>query len=144
MKNMTVKEIMVRNPVLISPDTTLQEAAAKMRDTDCGVLPVGTKNNIEGVITDRDIVIRALASGKNPAKERVADYMTANALYCNEADTVKQAAAYMKKNNVGRLLVRSSGGEMSGLLSFGCILRKDTNADEVAEIITGIKGQKAA
>src|ERR1035437_8463518 len=100
MKNVTVKDLMVKNPVLISPDTTLQEAAAKMKSIDCGILPVGTKNKVMGMITDRDIVVRALSESLDPMEEKVGDHMTTKVLFCKETDTIKQAAALMKKHGV--------------------------------------------
>src|ERR1035437_2647557 len=100
MENMTVKDLMASNPVFIDPEATLKDAATKMSSVDCGVLPVGTKDNITGMITDRDIVIRAISKGKDPAKEKVKDYMTAKALFCKEKDTIKQAASLMKDGSV--------------------------------------------
>ena len=70
MKDIKVKDVMTVNPVLIDPNSTLQEAAELMKFIECGMLPVGTKNELEGVITDRDIVIRAIATGKNPAESK--------------------------------------------------------------------------
>jgi CBS domain-containing protein len=96
------------------------------------------------MITDHDIVIRALAKGKDPAEERVEDHMTAKALFCKETDTIKEAASIMKKNKISRLLVKNGNGGISGILTFGCILRKHDNADEVADVITGVKKRKAA
>ena len=72
MQNTQVKDVMAKDIVMISPDDTLQQAACKMQEADCGVLPVGTKDNIAGVITDRDIVIRAVCKGLDPASEKCA------------------------------------------------------------------------
>ncbi|QQG37450.1 MAG: CBS domain-containing protein [Micavibrio aeruginosavorus] len=135
---------MVKNPALIGPEATLKDAAAKMESVDCGVLPVGTKGKITGIITDRDIVIRAISKGKDPAKENVANHMTAKAFFCKETDTIKEAASLMKKNKISRLVVKDNSGDVSGILSFGCILREDASAEEVADIITRVKAKKAA
>jgi len=87
-----VQELMKENPEVIKPDATLREAAQKMKEIECGVLPVGTKDNLQGMITDRDIIIRAVAEGKDPAKEKVRDYMTDEAHACKETETLQDAA----------------------------------------------------
>ena len=71
-----VKDLMWSEPPMVSPDATLKEAAAKMTEVDCGVLPVGTGSKVEGIITDRDIVVRAISKGKDPSRERASDFMT--------------------------------------------------------------------
>ena len=144
MKAMTVKDLMAKNPTVISPEATLQEAAAKMKSIDCGVLPVGTKSKVTGMITDRDIVIRALSEGKDAAEEKVGDHMTAKALFCKETDTIKQAATLMKKHGVSRLLVKNGGSGVTGILSFGRILREVHDVDEIAQAMSGMKHRKAA
>ncbi len=145
MKAMTVKDLMVKNPTVISPDATLQEAAEKMKSLDCGILPVGTKTKVTGIITDRDIVVRALSDNKDPMHEKVGDHMTGKALFCKETDSIKQAATLMKKHGVSRLLVKNgNGNSVTGILSFGRIMREVDNVDEIAQVMTGIKHRKAA
>ena len=144
MKNLIVKDLMVKNPALISQDDTLLDAAVKMKKIDCGVLPVGTKNKVIGIITDRDIVIRAVSQNKHPMLEKVGDHMTAKILFCKETDTIKQAASLMKKHGVSRLLVRNGNSSVTGILSFGRILREVDNVDEIAHVMAGIKHRKAA
>jgi CBS domain-containing protein len=131
----TVKELMTPHPTLISPNATLEEAAQKMKNVDCGALPVGTENKLKGIITDRDIVIRALAGGKNPATEKVMDYMTKTVFACNENDTLEDAAEKMRQHKVSRLVVRNKEGRVTGILSFGGILRNDASAREVAGVV---------
>lgn len=135
MKNTKAMELMTKSPVLISPDATLKEAAEHMRDVECGVLPVGTAENLEGMITDRDIVIRAVAKGKDVEKEKVKDYMTEEVYACNEQDTLEQAAEKMCEHQVSRLIVRDKDDKVSGILSFGCMLRKNGNTEEVSKVV---------
>ena len=68
---MQIREIMTREPVVIGPDMVLKEAAERMRDLNSGVLPVGQKDRVVGMLTDRDITIRATAAGKDPNPTRV-------------------------------------------------------------------------
>jgi CBS domain-containing protein len=130
-----VQELMTSHPEMISPSATLQQAAKRMKAVKCGALPVGTENKLKGIITDRDIVIRALAEGKSPAKELVGDYMSTPVFACNEMDTLEDAAEKMQEHKVSRLVVRNHEGRVTGILSFGSILKNDANPKEVASIV---------
>jgi len=135
MKNVMVKDLMTVHPTLISPNATLQEAAEKMKEVDCGMLPVGLKNFVEGVITDRDIMIRAIAEGVDPRAALVKDYMTGRVYACNESDLLEDAAEKMRAHKVGRLVVKDKNGKAVGVLSFGGILRQQADSDEVANVV---------
>ncbi|WP_235068306.1 CBS domain-containing protein [Micavibrio aeruginosavorus] len=135
MRSTTVKEIMTANPVIISPETSLKDASIKMIAIDCGILPVGTKDNITGIITDRDIVIRAVANGKDTSKEKVVNYMTRVLYTCGENDSLEEAADLMRENNVSRLIVTNGSGAVTGILTFGHILRNDANPLEVSKVV---------
>jgi len=135
-----VKEIMTPHPVLISPDATLEQAAKKMETIDCGALPVGTENELSGMITDRDIVVRALAHGKNPAKEKVSSCMTNEVYSCDENDSLELAAEAMHKYKVSRLVVKDKNGKVSGILSFGTLFRNEADPREITEIIKHCSG----
>lgn len=144
MKNTKAKDLMSEDIVFISPNATLREAGEKMRDVDCGILPVGTEDRIAGIITDRDIVIRAVARGKDVSKEQVRDYMTRDAFSCHENDTLEEVADKMRTHQVSRLLVMDKAERTTGILSFGGILRKDENADEVARVVRHALRSRAA
>ncbi len=135
MRNTKVKDLMTQYPVFINADATLQEAAEKMKEIDCGVLPVGTPKQIEGVITDRDLVIRAMSKGKDPSKEKISAYITKHVYACNEEDLLEDAADKMRAHKISRLVVRNKQGDVTGVLSFGGILRKNADADEVANVV---------
>lgn len=144
MKNSQVKEFMKTDIELIGADATLAEAAKKMRDLECGVLPVGSQRNLEGIITDRDIVIRAIAEGKNPETELVSEYMTDEVCCCAETDMVHDAARMMHDNNVSRLVVKDNVGKVRGMLTFGSLLRKENDQACVTDIVACATGNKAA
>jgi len=139
-----VKELMTANPVIVSADTTLKEAAQKMEDIDCGVLPVGIRDKLEGMITDRDIVIRAIARGKDVNTEKVRDYMTPEVFYCNAEDTLGNVAEQMRRHQVSRLVVKGADGKPVGIITFGCMLRKDADIQELHEIVDRAVGKRAA
>ena len=131
----TVKNIMKQKPVMISPDETLRDASQKMKTTDCGVLPVGTQEKVDGIITDRDIVVRAIAEGDDPATAKVRDYMTKFVCSCGPEDTLEEAVEKMRDNKVSRLVVTDGDDKICGILSFGSILRKQGNTSEMAGIV---------
>lgn len=137
MKNLLVKDLMIKNTVFVDPDDTLEDVAVEMKDFDCGALPVGKKSSVKGMITDRDIIIRAIAAGKDPAKEKARNYMSAQAYFCKESDTIIQAAEIMKKHKVSRLIVKNDNDKVSGILSFGFILRENANPVDIAAAVSG-------
>lgn len=133
------KHIMWQDPPLIQPDATLKDAAKRMTDINTGVLPVGKDGKLEGIITDRDIVVRVISKGKDPGREIVSDYMTIKPYTCKESDSIRDAAELMKRKNVSRLVVMNDQGKFSGILAFGHIFRNEANAEEASDIITRIK-----
>lgn len=144
MAHTKVKSVMTRNPVLISSNATLKDAAEKMLSIDCGVLPVGEGDTLQGMITDRDIVIRAVAKGKDVTKEKVEHYMTQQVFVCHEDDTLEESAEEMCKHQVSRLIVKDGNEEITGILSFGCMLRKNENAKETARVVECAVKKQAA
>lgn len=143
MRTKLVKDLMETNVELISPDSTLQQAAQKMREIDCGFLPVGTNGFTEGVITDRDIIIRAISEGKDPTQEKVRDYMTTDVCACDETDMLEQAAQLMGDNSVGRLVVQRDGTRLCGVLTFGRMLRSEESGFEQNSLIDRAIGRVA-
>lgn len=138
-----VKDLMECEMKFINPDSSLQEAALIMKDADCGFLPVGRNNMPEGIITDRDIVVRAVAEGKDLSREKVEYYMTNDVCVCQEGDTLEQAARLMRENNVSRLVVVSGNGKVSGVLTFGRILRTASNMEEANKVVEQATGKAA-
>src|SRR5687768_10985150 len=97
---MKVREVMTRGAECVRPDNTLQEAAERMRSLDIGPLPVCDNDRLVGMVTDRDITVRATAEGWDPWTTKVREAMTPDILYCFEDDDVKQAAKTMKDKQV--------------------------------------------
>jgi CBS domain-containing protein len=139
-----VGELMKEHPSFVSPDDSLKEAAQKMEAVNCGILPVGSADKVEGVITDRDIVLRAVAKGKDMNREKVRNYMTTGVWYCSENDSLAKAAKLMHTHHVNRLLVKDSGGGLCGIVSFGRLIRKDNDMEEVAHVVEYAVGKHAA
>lgn len=140
-----VRDLMKENPVTVAPNSTLFEAAQKMKSAECGALPVGTPEKLQGIITDRDIVIRAVAEGKDPKTEQVKSYMTSQIVFCDAGDSLEEAAELMREKQVNRLAVRDeANNKMCGILTFGCIIRKGNDLEEIGRVIERAVGKKAA
>lgn len=135
MKNITVKQLMTAHPVSVDPSANLKEAALLMKQTDCGALPVEHGDKVCGIITDRDIVLRAVSAGKNPEKEKVQDYMTPLAYACRDNDFLEDAIEKMHLHKIGRLVVKNSAGKAIGIISLGGILRKDASIRDLTTTI---------
>lgn len=116
---MQVKDVMTHEVQCVSPDTTLQDAARKMRDLNVGPLPICDNDRLAGMITDRDIIIRGVAEGKNPATTPVRDVMTSNVVWCFEDQDVNSAADLMKEKQIRRLLVLNGDKRLVGIVSLG-------------------------
>lgn len=139
---MQVKDVMTQDCDYVSPNATLKEAAQEMLDRDIGFLPIGNpeKDKLEGVLTDRDIVIRAIAQGLDPSTTRVSEIETNKVLYCCQDDDLEYAADSMREQHVYRLVVVSDreNKRLCGVISLGDIHRHHQNqmAAEAAEGIT--------
>jgi CBS domain-containing protein len=117
---MRVSEVMTSGVECINPDGTLQDAARKMRDLDVGVLPVcGMNDRLAGIITDRDIAVRAVAEGKDGTHCCVRDVMSPHILYCFEDQDVEDAAHIMQEHQVRRLVVLNRDKRLVGIVSLG-------------------------
>ena len=121
---MKVSDIMTRDVRLLSPDQTIRQAAKIMTDIDAGALPVGENDRLVGMITDRDIVIRAVAEGK-PADTKVAEVMSKEMLYCFDTDAIEDVERNMAKAQVRRLPVVNRDKRLVGIVSLGDLARND-------------------
>jgi CBS domain-containing protein len=117
---MQVKDLMTANVECISPQTTLREAAEKMKNLDVGALPIcGDDNRLAGMITDRDITIRGVAEGLDPSVAEACDLMTPKIVYCYEDQDASEAAHLMEQNQIRRLIVLNRNKRLAGILSLG-------------------------
>lgn len=114
---MIVKQIMSMAVDPIDPTTTIAAAAEKMRDEDVGCLLVGDDDRLFGVVTDRDIVVRALANGRNANRDPVTTVMSSKVLYCYESQSVDKAARIMAEHGVRRLPVLDPEKRLTGVVS---------------------------
>jgi CBS domain-containing protein len=136
---MQLKEIMTRNPVVAPPDATLREAARTMRELDSGMLPVGDENRVLGVLTDRDITIRATAEGKDPNSTPVREVMSSEVVSCFDDEDEREAAAKMAQHQLRRMVVLDRREHLVGIVSLGDLavhIADDRIAGEVTEAVS--------
>jgi len=119
---MKISEAMTTDVIVANPDQTIREAARMMAECDAGALPVGENDRLVGVITDRDIAIRAVAQGR-PPETRVRDVMSAEVLYCFEDDDVGHVAKNMGELQVRRLPVVNRDKRLVGIVSVADLAR---------------------
>ncbi len=114
---MLVKDVMTKRAETIGPDETLQEAARRMRALAVGALPVCERDRVVGMLTDRDIVIRGVSEGVDPAKATVRGSMTPQVVYCFEEQPLHEAARLMEEHSIRRIIVLDASKRLVGFLS---------------------------
>ncbi len=132
---MRVKEAMTRDVRLCTPGSSIRECAKMMAEIDAGVLPVGENDRLIGMITDRDIAIRAVAAGKGPDTP-VRDVMSKEVKYCFEDDELDHVAKNMGSIRVRRLPVVNRDKRLVGILSVGDLALKETST--AAKAVSGV------
>lgn len=136
---MQIKDLMTKGVEVIRPDDTLQQAAQKMKTIDVGPLPVCDGQRLLGMITDRDIIVRATAEGRDPKTTPVREAMTPDVVYAFEDQDIDEAAQLMKERQLRRLVVLDRNKKLVGILSLGDIAadaRDDKMTGEVLEKVS--------
>jgi CBS domain-containing protein len=118
---MKVSEIMTTNVECISPDAGMTEIANRMKTLDVGFLAICENDRLVGTITDRDIVIRGIASGKNLDTLKARGIMSDDVFWCYEDDAIKDVAGKMREKNVRRMVLLTRDKRLAGVVSIGDI-----------------------
>lgn len=117
---MLIRDCMTKEVEVADPMMSLREVAQKMRDGDFGVLPVCENDRLIGMITDRDIVTRAIAMGlSDPRETKVREVLSEGVLYCYEDQTLDEVSRSMGENQVRRLPVLNRQKRLVGIVSVG-------------------------
>jgi CBS domain-containing protein len=132
-----ISEVMSSDVQTISPDATIEEAAQEMRDGDFGLLPVGDEEQLLGVITDRDIAVRAVAEGRGPSTP-VREIMSEDVIWAHEDDSIEEAAEIMSDNQIRRLPVVNAEQRLVGIVSLGDFAVDASDIGPVADALTEI------
>jgi CBS domain-containing protein len=130
-----VKDIMTPSVAVATPDETLEEAARKMEELDVGPLPVCEGGRVVGVLTDRDITVRATAAGCDPKATLICDAMTQDIVCCYEDQEVQEAASLMKEKQIRRLPVLNRANELVGIVSLGDLATATMDRGQSGEVL---------
>jgi CBS domain-containing protein len=135
MNNNQVTEVMTTDVHVVPPDCTIADAAIQMKDLDIGALPVCDGERLLGMITDRDIALKAVATGCDPLTTTVQEMMTAPIVFCFDGDDVEDAARIMESRKVRRLVVLNKEKRLVGIVSLGDIAVKSGQEYLAGEIL---------
>jgi CBS domain-containing protein len=116
---MKVKEIATRKPQVIHPDAMICEAAQMMKKHDIGMLPVCEGQRVVGILTDRDLAIRAVGEGCDPQTTKVSSVMTEGFTYCFDDQEIEEAARTMEEKQIRRIAVLNREKQLVGVASLG-------------------------
>jgi CBS domain-containing protein len=134
---MKVREAMTRDVRLVKPDQPIREAAKLMAELDIGALPVEENDRLVGMITDRDIAVRAVAAGRG-ADTPIRDVMSGEIKYCYEDQSVDEVTQNMGELRIRRLPVLNRDKRLVGILSLGDLAIDEGARDEAGEALGGI------
>jgi CBS domain-containing protein len=124
----SIREVMTADPRTVDAGATLVDAAREMRDGDVGALIVVENGSVAGIVTDRDIVVRAIADGKDPGSTRVSDVATMNPVTLTVDQTVEDAIRTMREQDIRRIPVVQDG-RPAGIVSLGDLaIERDTDS----------------
>ena len=126
---------MSKSVEMISSSSNLIETAEKMRSMEMGALPVCEGDELVGMVTDRDIVVRAIAQGMDPSETYIGDVMTPAIYYCFEDDDISDAAKQMEERTIRRLLVFNSDYEPTGFISLADFALKSRDEHLTCELL---------
>jgi CBS domain-containing protein len=135
---MLVKEIMSRTVEVIDAASPIQSAAEVMKNSDVGMLPVREGDQLIGILSDRDITVRATASGLDPTKTEVKDVVTPGVTYCFENQSIEEAAKLMQANRLRRLVVLNQQKKLAGILSIGDLAAKTDVTQLIGWTVKGV------
>ena len=142
-----IKDVMTPDFKWMAPDSPVAQIAQEMRDRDCGFMPLAENDKIIGMVTDRDITVRAVAEGKNPQEVTGRDIMTAKTYYCYDDQDVEEVCNNMGEIQVRRLPVVNRDKRLVGIVSMGDLAQSASrpNVGQTEQQITaGVQQKKQA
>jgi CBS domain-containing protein len=133
-----IRDVMTPNPACVSEKDSIREVARIMAREDTGVVPVVDGKKIIGMITDRDIVVRLVAEGKDASNAHVNEAMTKNVRSIKEDSTIDDALQVMKGAEVRRVPVVNNNNEIVGIVSIGDIAKESRQTGKVGQTVEDI------
>lgn len=137
---MRVKEIMTADPACCTPDTTLPEVARLMLNNDCGEIPIVDNlesRNLIGVVTDRDMVCRAVAANRNTMDTKVADVMSGDVVTISMESDIDECCDKMEEHQIRRIPVKDAKGKVCGIVAQADIARQ-ADQRKTAEVVRDV------
>ena len=134
---MNVDSCMSTEVRLTTPAQTIRDAARTMKEIDAGILPVEDGDRLVGIITDRDIAVRAVAEGMGP-ETKISEVMSREVLYCYEDENLDDVAMQMRELQVRRMPVLNRDKRLVGIISLGDMAQTDGDAERAAIALSGV------
>jgi CBS domain-containing protein len=135
---MKVADVMNRGVDPIDPSATVQQAATQMAEMDVGAVLAGTPEQLEGVLTDRDIILRVVVDGRNPTEVTVREAMSAKIFACREDDPVESVLAEMRERQIRRMPVLDESGRPVGVVTLSDLGKAIRSPEQVQEALRTI------
>jgi CBS domain-containing protein len=129
----SIREVMTSDPHTVSTDATLQDAAREMKSDDIGAVLVEDKGSVAGILTDRDIVVRAIAEGRDPSSTKVGDVATRDVKTLTPDSTVEDAIKIVREQHVRRIPVVQDG-RPAGIVTIGDLAIERDEDSALADI----------
>ena len=131
-----ISEVMTTNVKVVRPDETVQNAARMMADMDVGAIPVCDGTKLLGMVTDRDITVRATAEGRG-GETKVSEVMTRDVVWCTEDDDTQEVLDRMAASQVRRIPVVDQDKNLVGIVALGDLaIEEEENVDETLRDIS--------
>lgn len=141
---MKCSEVMTRNPRTCEPTDTVQQAAQLMKSEDVGPIPIASKDgNLEGIITDRDIVLKVVAEGRDPKTTKLSEVMTTDIVTCAPDGDIEDTLNLMEDHQVRRIPV-VEGNRLVGIISQADVATKLESPEKTAEMVEEISKAAAS
>lgn len=131
----TVGELMTPNPVTLEETASVYDAARAMRDQDIGVVVIVANGEVRGILTDRDIVVRVVAEGRDPQQTSVGEFASRDLVTVSPDDPADEALRLMREKAIRRVVVTQSGRPV-GILSLGDVAQERGAGAVLADIST--------
>lgn len=125
----TIAEVMTKGVQVLTPDDDVQAAARLMDEMNVGAVPIVDAGRLVGIVTDRDIVVRAVALDRPASRTRLRDVMSAHVRHCTEEQPVDDVLAMMREAQIRRIPVLDRGGRPCGIVSLGDLATKSDRRD---------------
>lgn len=138
-------DVMTKNPKACAPTDNVQQAAQLMKSEDVGPIPIVDDNSkLEGIITDRDIVVKVVAEGQDPRTTKLAEVMTTDLITCAVDGDIEETLELMEDNQIRRIPVVDASGRLVGIISQADIATRLDDSEKTAELVEDISKAAAA